>query len=681
MPDRVGLGEYLLGCALLAAVLAAAAWVAVVVVRRRLPWLTGAPRLLAGAVVMTAAVIAVHLLPAMLGVLSRWSVLITALLAAAAATAVPRTSAAAHHEPPPEDRGAPEGPLSWLLVAAGAAAVGGWLLVATRTQATQGITHIDQLNVYLPDMARLIQRGSIWHNDQFVPLLANGNYPQNGVLLQLATVLPWRQDAFVRFAPYPFAALTVVALYALARQLAAPRTTAWLVGIAFLAMPHMAYLVVQGLADGVVFFGLATGVLFLLRFARTRMTAELVVAGLALGLGFGTKWYGAPAAVIVVGLWLLSRLLGERAWRRPAADSAIVAGAVAAAGGVWLVRNLAVTSSPTFPAAVDPLGITIFPAPFNELTARVGFSIAHYATDRAVVTDYIVPAWWDAWGPFVPLVLVAAIAAVVAGRRRPEVMLLGAGTAALLVAYVVTPNGAWGPEGAPQLVGPNARYGLPAVVLAAALAAWLAGRDQRLRLAFEAALLIAVVAGLAKAPPLGIDTADVVLASAALLVAAAGVAALRGRARRPSRPLALAGAALLVLVALAGGRALQDRQEERRYAAHDAPSRFIRTYAPQGHRVGIAGTEVVTDTSPIYPAFGPRLRNDVAYVGPFVDDLLRRYDDARDFQAALRRGRFDLLVVYRPAAPGAVAQEEAWATQAGFRRLAQDQRLTLLGRP
>jgi hypothetical protein len=676
MPDRVGLGEYLAGCALLVAVLAAAAWAAVALVRRRLPWLTGAPRLLAGAVAMTCALIAMHLVPLILGVLSRWTALLAAALLALAVARVPRTRAA---PPAAEPARGGEGRPSWALVALAAAAAGGWLAVATKVHATQAIAHVDQLTVYLPDAARLIQRGSLWENDQFVPLLANGNYPQNGVVLQVAAILPWRQDAFVRFALYPFAVLTVVALYALARELGAPRPTAWLAGIAFAATPHMAFLVVQGLADTLVFLGLATGLLFLLRYDRTRATAELVVAGAALGLAFGTKWYGAPAAAIVVALWLLQRLWRERAWRRPLGDAAIATGAVLAAGGIWLVRNAAVTPSPIFPSAVRPFGIAIFDAPRNELTERFGFTVADYVLERHMWVDHLLPAWWDAWGPFVPLALAGAAAAAGAGRRRPAVVLLALTTGALLVAYALTPNGAWGPEGAPHLVGPNARYGLPAIVAAAALTAWVAGRAGRWRPAVEAALAATVVVGLAKAP-LDLDAGQVAVAAALLL--AAGLAVTRGRRLAAGWPPGRAAAALggAALVLLAGGRLLQDRHEQRRYATHDAPSAWIREHAPRDRAVGVAGRDADPFTSPIYPAFGPRLRNRVEYVGPLVDGLLRTYEDARSFTAALRRGRFDLLIVYRPSDPAQVAREQRWATAAGFTALAQDQRLTLLGR-
>src|SRR5690606_21556100 len=62
--------EYLLGCAILAVVVGASAVVATLVIRRRLPALTGAMRVTAWALVFTLALIGVHLVPAVLAVLS-----------------------------------------------------------------------------------------------------------------------------------------------------------------------------------------------------------------------------------------------------------------------------------------------------------------------------------------------------------------------------------------------------------------------------------------------------------------------------------------------------------------------------------------------------------------------------------------------------------------------------------
>src|SRR5436190_11369299 len=72
----MSLGGYVGGLLLFAAMLGSVLAGSAVIVRRRLPHLEGATRLVAGGVVATAGLLAVHLVPGMLGVLSRGSVLV-----------------------------------------------------------------------------------------------------------------------------------------------------------------------------------------------------------------------------------------------------------------------------------------------------------------------------------------------------------------------------------------------------------------------------------------------------------------------------------------------------------------------------------------------------------------------------------------------------------------------------
>ena len=73
-------GDYIEGFVLFGLMLAACAGGALVVARARFATLEGAGRLLAVALVTTLGVLAVHLLPAMLGLLARGSVIVAALL-------------------------------------------------------------------------------------------------------------------------------------------------------------------------------------------------------------------------------------------------------------------------------------------------------------------------------------------------------------------------------------------------------------------------------------------------------------------------------------------------------------------------------------------------------------------------------------------------------------------------
>lgn len=682
-------GRFVVGVAVLAATLGGSAWVATVVLRRRLDGLRGAVRVVGWAVVFTAALVAVHLLPAAVGLLSPLAVVVTALALSAVATAVPARSAAPEAPHAGEHDDAAESRWSWLLVAVSGSLLAGWLLAHARANATADLRHPDIETFHLPVVARWLQRDSIWGNDQFVPFFANGNYPQNGNVLQLAAILPFDQDAFVKFVFHPFLALTVVAVYALGRELGAQRPVAWLAGMAFAGAPIVAYGTTVAVTDTLLYFAFAAGALFLLRHRRTRAAADLVVAGVALGLAFGTKWYGVSGVAAFVVVWLVHRAVTERRVGAPLRDTVLVGGLVALAGGIWLVRNLAFTPSPLFPSSVPPL----FDAPPDVYTERFGFTIADYLLDGGVWVDRLLPGWWDSVGATAPVALLglAAAAVLLATRRwRPatvsSLVLCCATATVLLVLYALTPHGAYGPEGDPLLVGPNSRYGLTAIVLACALTAAVAGRLGRLRIVVEVALAASVLVGLATYAELVSEslwaalTAVVLIAVLLVVRGRDRLAALRAPAWRLR--LAAAGAAMIVAGAV-GALEVQQRHAAGRYASGDAVLEWITRNAAGGHRIGIAGNLAEVDPSrepprPIYGAFGPRLDNHVAYVGPFVDGMLRRYHEPRAFTRALARGRHDLLIVYRHGSPPRPAPEERWALSAGFEVVVSSGSLALL---
>ena len=84
---------------------------------------------------------------------------------------------------------------------------------------------------------------------------------------------------------------------------------------------------------------------------------------------------------------------------------------------------------------------------------------------------------------------------------------------------------------------------------------------------------------------------------------------------------------------------------------------------------------------PVLPAFGPRLGNEVDFVGPLRDHMLVEYRDRASFVAALRRGRYDRLVIGTARLPGTPrGDDEAWARSAGYVVTARSPRLVLMRR-
>lgn len=616
--------DVVVGTVVLALVAGSCGLTAWLVVARRLPWLDEAPRLLALATVFTATVVGVHLVPGILGLLVPG---VVAGLAVAVAAATWRfvpgaTAEREHHERPP----------LWAL--APAVLVGGCALMLVRDLAGAPITSIDAQNFQVPIAVRWLQNESVWGLHQFIADYSNATYPQNGNLLVAAVMLPFDSAFLARLVAVPYWALAGVGVYAIAREIGAPRAGAPLAGAAFCAVPVMARSGLEGVqTDAPMLACLAAGVLFLLRHHRTRRPEELVVAGVALGLAFGTKWYAVTGVAAILALWVVAR-------RKPWPDGAIVVALIALAGGFWMLRNLIEAANPMFPQPLGP-----FPAPPDPLREQGGFTLLHYATDLDVFKTYLWPAFQHTFGT--PGLLLSG-AGLLAAAQRPKGPARTVLVAALVLTglYLVTPYGAFGPDGRPVLAAASTRYGLPALMGFAVMAAWLGVRAVPL-------LAIAAVLGVGEAFDLGIGkiVAGAILAGVLLAL--------------PRKALApLVALALIVLVAVSAQRA-----NDQGYGQFDPTLEWIERNAPAGGRIGLAGVWSPGGVSPALPAFGPRLGNDVEYVGEFREHMLRRHRTRAEFARAA--ARFDVLVLGEGA-------EREWAAQAGWSVRARSDRLVLM---
>jgi len=689
--------DFLVGAVLFAAMLAAALGGALLLLRRRLPWLRGAEAATAFALIAVLGVMAIHLAPAALGVLGRGSVLAAAALWLLLCWRVPATSAAPPEleltEPPDPDARYTR-PLAW----AGAGLAGLFFLAFAASQLVVPTGSIDFGTFHLPNVIRWMQSGSIWQIDNFLPAVAPGNYPNNGDVLILAFVLPWHNDFLAHGAMWSAYALTGLAMFALARRLGAGLPVALMAACLLLAIPAVAVSAMrQSLTDSLMLFGFAAGLLFLVRHHRSGATAELVLAGLALGVSFGTKWYGVSSVAIVVAVWALARLAAGRGLGTVVRQGAALVGLVALAGGVWLLRNWIESGNPVFPVRVAPFGIEIFAAAPDVTRERFGFTIADYLTDVSAWREYILPQFRSFLAAPAGLALVGALAAlaVAAARRRVRgrgvALALAACCALLLAAYAVTPYTAGGPEGMPILVGADSRYAVPAIVVALALAAWGAGRVRRGALAFTAVGLVALLHGIGKSGGGELNPAPLGRWDFAVAIAfVAGLGALawafepwarrlwRSSLRVPGTAAALA--AVLLVVAVVGNE-VQARFNRDRYLGGDAVIDAVIERAPGGARIGLSGAWNDDGLSPVLPSFGPRFENEVEYVGPLVDEMQQRYEERGDFLAALERGGYDLLIVGRGRPELPPVREGDWAASAGWELVAESERFELYAAP
>jgi energy-converting hydrogenase Eha subunit F len=483
-----------------------------------------------------------------------------------------------------------------------------------------------------------------------------------------------------------------VTVYALGRELGAPRPASALFAAALTTVPAvLAPVLVKTQTDTVMLFGFAAGVLFLLRHRRSRAAADLLIAGTALGIAFGTKWYGVSCVAVVLIVWAVASYLRGDGWQVVGRRALVLVGIVLLAGGFWLLRNLIESGDPFFPARVRLLHVTVFDAPPDVVRQNGGFTIAHYFGNIHVLRVYVLPALLRTlgWlGALFGLSTVAAAALALVSRRRTSAppwagMVLAVAGAAILVAlaYTVTPYTAFGARNMPVQTGDNTRYLVPALVLAAPLAAWLTGRLGRAGLLLELTGVGLMVDALSRLFPLGGGLALILTVA----IGSAGMVALRPRFRqsfarlRPRRAMPSAIGLLVALTAVVGALVTRRAYNEQPYQA-DATLAWLLQHAPAGHRVGLAGVWS-NGISPIFPAFGPRLGNQVAYVGPFVRHMLQQYEGAAPFVSAVRSGGYDLLIVGRgDPQPQPDVPSQAWARAAGFREVTESGRLVLYAR-
>lgn len=686
------LDDYLIGVLFFAATVGCVLAGATLLTLRRLSHLEGTAAALAFGIIATAGLVGVHLLPGLAGVLSRFSALICAGLVLAGAALLTRG------EPSRELKFAfrPKvtGP-SAAIACLGVGAVALWNVAAAWSGTVLPSSDIDTLTFHLPNVAKWIQTGTVWRTDQFVPLLSNGNYPQNGDVLMLSAVLPFENDAFVRAVGLPFAALAGLSVYALATLAGSRRSSAALFGAAYAAIPVLVLTAYEGAKTDLLMLAMfGAGTYFLLRSLKGGPRSEVLLAGIGLGLAFGTKWYGLWSVGVVLLVWAPVGLAGRRPWRQLALAGAGLLALVGLAGGVWMLRNVILSGSPLYPSPVSVFGITIFDAPRDFVRECGGFALARYLDDPKVLRDFVIPAYRSGYGaPGLAMLLGWALAVfgVVRGRlgrgaREPAgvPLALVAAVPLLAAAYAVTPYSAIGADGEP-FVQANLRWLLPALLLGAAAAAWgLSTLGARARLALEVLVLLAVAHGVRS----GFDVPFSVVAqvglgllfSAALVGAAAWL--WRGGSA-PRRAAAGAIAAIAAAGALAVGNERQERFNAQRYAGDPVAAVLV---APEtsAKKVGLAGVWTGDGVSPILPAFGPRLRREVSFVGPMVRGQLREYKSRERFLAAVRDGGYELLVVGRGTAayggcnvPGIDSDEDAWARQAGFALVAQTARLSL----
>ena len=685
----MGGSAYATGLLFFAGVWGGSAVVAVVLRRAWLGHLREMTAALATATLFFATLIAVHLIPGILGLLHRGWVLALAVLLAAAAVYLRRGAAPAEAEGEPaadEDRrgGDPNGhrDLRFLVIpAALAIGVAAWALVLAwngRSTLAAPPFHADLLTFDLPLIARWIQEHSIWVAGDLFPLQAHAAYPHNGDVVRLAAVLPWRNAFLLPLIAWPIWALGIVAAHALARELGARTWSATALAVVYAATPMVLLTTAaDNVSDPLMWAMFAIGVLFLVRHVRRPRTSELVVGGIALGLALGSKWYALTCIPIVLAVWLVARLRAREDGQGPGAfarDAGLLVAAIAVAGGFWFVRNVIEYGNPIFPHEVTLGPLDLFSGPEDTVGDAFGFSVAHYIGDWDVWREYLLPQYKEVFRAVGVLLLIGLVLTALIGawRVRRQASTYVAFTGVLIVSiYLVTPQTAFGPEGTPAFGGVNARYAIPGFLLGAvAVADGLARTDRRLWIPAQVLAVVAVLDGVRA--PLDVSLPKFILAAAVL--SAAPYVLWRVRHSRRS---VTAGVTIAVALAAVAGLSLQRRFDDQAFTGRDPVIDWIvdNTEDDTVH-IGMTGSWP-THTPPVAALFGPRLENHVRYIGRDDRGLIRHHEGYEEWRRAVRDANLDLLLVGRVPQPLSPSPEAGWAERAGFRAVATSPRFAV----
>ena len=147
----------------------------------------------------------------------------------------------------------------------------------------------------------------------------------------------------------------------------------------------------------------------------------------------------------------------------------------------------------------------------------------------------------------------------------------------------------------------------------------------------------------------------------------------------PGRRLGLAaGGAAAVAVVLAG-YVVQRGVNDDRYGGVDPTYDWVGAHAPSGTRIGLTGYFDFSSLAPAWPLTGRRLGNRLAYVGRIDGGRVEQYDSRQGWERAVRRGRYDLLLVARARSPfPGSADEPRWAADTpGWTAVAESPRFVL----
>ncbi len=459
--------------------------------------------------------------------------------------------------------------------------------IDVRSKLMTGMTGFDSTWYHGPFAAGFFQSGDTWGLHFIAPQFLAWLYPANAELFHAAGMLAFGRDVLSPLLNFGWFLGCLVACWCIGRPY---RVAPWslALGAIALSLPVLSDQAGEARNDIVgIFFllaavAIALGALYSPRTphkARSELGAMAIV-GLAAGLAAGTKLnFLLPAAVLVLGLPLLAPA-GERLRALAVTTLAALSG-----GGYWYLRNLIHTGNPL--PWFDSLGPISLPAPEQALGGREGHSVLGYLTDGSVWSDWFLPGLHGGLTILWPLLAALALAGLLLcfGSRDRVLWVTALTGLAVVVAWLIAPTSASGPDGMPRGFESGLRYLAPAIVLGLAL--------------LPATLLPRVARWRGSPMAEGSRSESEHMGE--------------GRRDRTRGLTAVAAATLALLAAIAIGYPVQRHYLRDRYANP--------TFAAPGLNAafkwanGISDARIATTSTRQYPLFGPDLSNHVQYVG------------------------------------------------------------------
>lgn len=488
-----------------------------------------------------------------------------------------------------------------------------------------GITNFDSVWYHLPFAAEIARTGSITGFFHPETVFTNWFYPQNSELIHGLGMVLTDRDFTSLFINLGWLGVALLAGWCVGRPYGRPHLT--MLGVTVLLATHTLVVREPGTAKNDIMAAalvLAAVAIMLNRSSSGREPRgwvspdwAMVAGGLAAGLAAGTKVTALAPVLLVTFAVIYATVRGQRL----KATACFLLPALAG-GGWWYLRNLIHAGNPL--PQVTSIGPLNLPGPDRLQIGREDFSVAHYLTDSAIWSKYFVPGLNEGFGHVWPVLLgLVVIGLVLVMYNGPGRLTRTHGAVALLavLAYLVTPLGAAGPEGDPTAFAINLRFLVPALGLALVVVPLSGYFDRGWPRMLLAVLLIGLFVGTsASEPVLNAPGRNFGVMLALLFV---GLPALAWLGREwlsrylPVAPLTAAFAFSLVVFALLAWP-LQKSYFENRYAGFEsgqasgmtAPYRWAEGITDS--RIALAGT---TAGFKEYGFFGPDLSNRVFYVG------------------------------------------------------------------